>query len=193
MTVPPERVWRVFPWDPGAADGEPFSASYVPPEQGSGRFGLPDRASTVLYSAETPAHAIAERIHYFRGHALAEADLVVAGHRLALVSMRLPSELREAVADLCDPRVLVRLRVRPDDTASRHRRATQRVAAAVRARGHAGLRWWSAFFGDWHSVVLFRDRLEEPLTYDTPEPLSLAHEHVRDAARLLGIGLARAA
>src|SRR6266511_953811 len=30
--------WRVFPWDPGAKLGEPFSPSYIHPNQGSGRF-----------------------------------------------------------------------------------------------------------------------------------------------------------
>jgi hypothetical protein len=146
----------------------------------------------VLYSAETPEHAIAEQVQHFRGHTLEEEDLTVAGHRLALISMTLPSELCEGIADLCDPKVLVRLRVRPDETASRHRATTQRIAASVHARGHAGLRWWSAFFGDWHAVVLFRDRLDETLTYSTPDPLTLRHDGLRESARLIGLTLARA-
>jgi hypothetical protein len=182
----------VFPWDPRASDGSPFSASHPPTGQGSGRFDLPGHPAGVLYSAETPEHAIAERIQQYRGGVLDDADLVVARRRLALVSMALPAELGDGVADLCDPRVLVRLRVRPDDTASRHRRATQRISAAVHARGHTGLRWWSAFFGDWHAVVLFRDRLHAPPTCSAPEPLSIHHQQLRDAAGLLGIRLGRA-
>lgn len=193
MTAPAERAWRVFPWDPRASDGDPFSAAYRPPVQGSGRFDLPGLTAGVLYLAETPEHAIAERIHHYRGHTLEDADLVVAGHRLALVSVMLPADVREGIADLCDARVLVRLRVRPDDTASRQRRTTQRIAAAVQSKGHTGLRWWSAFFGDWHAVVLFRDGLERALTFDTPEPLSFHHQHLRDAAASLGVVLPRAA
>jgi hypothetical protein len=160
--------------------------------QGAGRFDLRDRQAGVLYSAETPEHAIAEQVQHFRGHTLEEGDLTVAGRRLALVSMALPSDVREGVADLCDPTVLVRLRVRPDETASRHRATTQRIAASVHARGHAGLRWWSAFFGDWHAVVLFRDRVSGPLACSAPEPLSLRHDGLREAARQLGVVLARA-
>ena len=43
--------WRVFPWDAAAKPGEPFSSSYVYPNQGSGRFDLRD--VPVLYLAET--------------------------------------------------------------------------------------------------------------------------------------------
>jgi hypothetical protein len=191
--MPPagQRVWRAFPWDPRARDDEPFSPSYLPMGQGSGRFDLPGRPDGVLYTAETPEHAIAERIQQYRGRVLEDADLVVARHRLALVAMEVPLELREGVADLCDARVLVKLRVRPDDTASRHRATTQRIAASVYAGGHTGLRWWSAFFGDWHAVVLFRDRLAARPRFDVPEPLTPGHQALRDAAGLLGLALAR--
>lgn len=186
-------MWRVFPWDPRAGDGEPFSPSYLPPGQGSGRFDLPGHPDGVLYTAETPEHAIAERIQQYRGGVLDDADLVVARHRLAIVAMDVPPGLGDGVADLCDPRVLVTLGVRPDDTASRHRPTTQRIAAAVYAGGHTGLRWWSAFFGDWHAVVLFRDRLARRPRFDAPEPLTLAHRALREAADLLGLGLTRRA
>jgi hypothetical protein len=192
VSQPPERVWRVFPWDPRARAGEPFSADHVPAGQGAGRFDLRGRLAGVLYSAETPEHAIAEQIQHFRGQVLEDRDLVAAGHRLALVPIALPADLSARVADLCDPKLLVRLRVGPDATASRHRATTQEIAGAVHTRGHAGLRWWSAFFGDWHVVVLFRDRIAVPLEYGAPEPLSLRHEGLRDAARQLGLALARA-
>lgn len=188
---PPALVWRVFPWDPDAADGEPFSPTYVPPLQGKGRFDLPGVPGGVLYCAETPEHAVAEQIQHLRGQTLDEADLRIAGRGLALVPVTLPPMVRERVADLCDPEELLRLGVRPDETASRDRRLTQRIAASVHAAGHAGLRWWSALNGDWHTVVLFRDRLDSPLEYGAPERLTLDHPAVQEAARILGIRLNR--
>lgn len=193
MTLPPGHAWRVFPWDPDAAAGERFSPGYVPPGQGKGRFDLPGVPGGVLYLAETPEHAAAELVQQYRGQSLDDADLVVAGRRLALVAVALPDPLREDVLDLCDPAALLRLGVRPDETASRDRGATQRISAAVHAAGHAGLRWWSAFSGDWHTLLLFRDRIRTPLGFDTPEPLALDHPALREAARALGIVVERPA
>lgn len=185
------RIWRVFPWDPRARSGQSFSPSYLPTAQGTGRFDLPGRASGVLYTAETPEHAIGERIQFYRGQVLDTSDLIVAGKALALASAALPPEIRGNVADLCDPRVLARLRTRPDEAAFRQRQTTQRIAETVFASGQSGLRWWSAFFGEWHSVVIFRERLTAPLTWSAPEPLSIDDARVREAARLLGIVVAR--
>lgn len=193
MTAAPARAWRVFPWDPEAAAGERFSPSYVPPAQGKGRFDLPGVPGGVLYLAETPEHAVAELVQQYRGQSLDDADLVAAGRRLALVAAALPDPLRESVLDLCDPGRLVALGVRPDETASRDRRATQRIGAGVHAAGHAGLRWWSAFSGDWHTLLLFRDRISQPLAFEAPEPLVLDHPALREAARALGIEVAGAA
>lgn len=187
MTRPPGRAWRAFPWDPDAVDGERFSPSFVPPVQGKGRFDLPGVPGGVLYLAETPEHAAAELIQQYRGQALDDADLVVAGRRLALAAVSLPDRLRDGVLDLCDAAELVRTGVQPDRTASRDRRATQRIAAAVHAAGHAGVRWWSAFSGDWHTLVLFRDRVGAPLAFSAPEPLTLAHPALGEAALALGV------
>ncbi|MET0399240.1 MAG: RES family NAD+ phosphorylase [Longimicrobiaceae bacterium] len=192
MSAAPARAWRVFPWDPEAAAGERFSPSYVPPAQGKGRFDLPGVPGGVLYLAETPEHAVAELVQQYRGQSLDGAELVAAGRRLALVAVALPDPLRESVVDLCDPAELVRLGVRPDETASRDRGATQRMGAGVHAAGHAGLRWWSAFSGDWHTLLLFRDRIGKPLAFGAPEPLALEHPALQEAARELGIGIAAA-
>jgi len=51
--------WRVFPWERAAKSGEPFSSSYVYPNQGSGRFDLRD--VPVLYLAETAGLSPATR------------------------------------------------------------------------------------------------------------------------------------
>ncbi len=54
-------LWRAFPWDCTAPEGGPFSVrSVAPPHmQNYGRFDLHGRPS-VLYLAQTPAHAVAE-------------------------------------------------------------------------------------------------------------------------------------
>lgn len=187
MTAPPERVWRVFPWDPTAPAGARFSPGFAPATQGQGRFDLPGRPGGVRYAAETPEHAVAEMIQHFRGQRLAAADLRIGGHGLALVDLTLAPGLRERIVDLCDPAALVGLGLRPDTTASHDRKTTQRIAADLHDARHPGLRWWSAFTGDWHMVVLFRDRLERPPDSGPPQALAIDHPAVMGAARALGI------
>ncbi|HYH82841.1 MAG TPA: RES family NAD+ phosphorylase [Longimicrobium sp.] len=184
------RLWRVFPWDPAARDGEPFSATFVPGGQGRGRFDLPGRASGVLYAAEGPEHAVAEMIQRFRNQPapLEMDDLVVAGHALALVEVQVSAGLGGRIANLCAPDLLARHGIAPDATAARERLTSQRVAEALLAEGYAGLRWWSAFFGEWHTTVLFRERAAAgDLAYGTPVPLDLGHAALREAARWLDV------
>lgn len=184
-------LWRVFPWDPDAEAGAPFSPSFVPPRQGAGRFDLPDAA--VLYLAESPEHAVAERIQGWRGQALEPFDLTDGQHPLALVSVTLAAQPTSAIADCCDPAVLVRLEVRPDVLASRDLARTRAIALAVRERGHVGLRWWSSLGGDWHTMVLFLDRVEAgAFSWGEPERLTLEHAAVEAACAQLGIRRTRA-
>ncbi|MGD2047240.1 MAG: RES family NAD+ phosphorylase [Gemmatimonadota bacterium] len=115
----------------------------------------------------------------------------VSGHRLALVRAEISEALGEDLADLCDPASLLELDVRPDETAAASRRTTQAIAEQVHAARFAGLRWWSAFRGEWHTLVLFPDRHgPRAVRFDVPEPLDLSHEAVRTAMRELGIGRA---
>jgi hypothetical protein len=181
------EAWRVFPWDPDAAPGAPFSPGWVPPSQGQGRFDLPSTPGGVIYLAETPEHAVAEMIQHYRGQTLDAADLRVAGRPLALARITIDDELMAGVADLCDAAVLSRLGIQPDETASSNRRTTQRIAAQLYAAGHSGLRWWSALTGDWHTLVLFRDRTKTHLRFAPPQPLTLSHAAVIEATRALGI------
>jgi hypothetical protein len=191
VTEPSERLWRVFPWDPSAEDGAPFSASYVPPVQGKGRFDLPGIPAGVLYLAESPEHAIGETIQHFRGARLDAADLIVRGCSLALANVTLPTKVRSGIVDLCDPGVLAEAGIRPDRLASRSRAVTQQISAELHAGGRPGLRWWSALSGDWHTLVIFRDRLEEAPAYGQPESLTLTHTALREAASALGLPLDR--
>lgn len=59
-------LWRVFPWDQGAAEGERFSASFVPGGQGRYRFDLRGNPLGIIYFAEIEAHAVAEMIQAYR-------------------------------------------------------------------------------------------------------------------------------
>lgn len=97
-------AWRVFPWDPRAAEDEPFSVSFVPGGQGYGRFDLPSQDA-----------------------------------------------------------------------------------------GYDGLRWWSVFFGEWHTLALYADRVPiDTLRFSAPEVLELDHPAVREAADQLGISVVAA-
>lgn len=182
-------LWRVFPWDPQAEEGQPFSASFVPGGQGGGRFDLPESRAGVLYLAEAPEHAIAERLQVFRNQTVDAADLRLAGHGLALTRTELPDDVWERGADLCDAAELARHGVGPDELAARSRGTTQRIGRSIHAAGHTGFRWWSAFFGEWHTIVLFRDRLDRPPGYGPPELLRLDTPALVETARLLDIEL----
>jgi hypothetical protein len=179
--------WRAFPWDRQAARGTPLSPSYVPRPTGRGRFDLPLDRSRVLYVAESPEHAVAESLQPWRNRPLRDAHLVRAGRALALVRVELPADGITTLLDLCDPRALVAIRTGPDAVASRRRHRTQPIALTAWDAGHAGLRWWSVFGGDWHGVVLFADRLLPSLSFRDPEPLTPDHPAVRLAAARLGM------
>src|SRR4051812_41937329 len=110
-------VWRVFPFDRSARDGEPYSVRSVAPahRQTGGRFDL--GTVSVLYLAETPAHALAEVWRQFTGSILPPDLLRHSRHPLALVELRIPDAIAEDVADLTDPSVLARFGIRPDTLA----------------------------------------------------------------------------
>lgn len=183
------RFWRVAPWDPDVGEGRLFSPSYIPPATGRGRFDLPTACSPVLYVAESPEHAIAEAVHPWRNRLLRDVHLLRAGRPLALVSVELAPEKAADLADLCDPGTLGRLGVSADRVASADRRRTRAIASRVWDRGHVGLRWWSAFHGDWCGVVVFAARVRRSLRFGRPEVLAAENEPLREAAAALGMQL----
>jgi hypothetical protein len=179
---------RVFPWDPRAVDGAPYSPTFVPVQQGSGRFDLAD--SPVLYLGDAPEHAVAEMLQGFRGRPFLASALRRFGWPLALLRVEVPDDLAALVADLDDPARLVALGLRPSDVVSDDRARTRAIAARLHDDGASGLRWWSKLSGDWHAVVLFVDRVPfDRLTLSDPEPLSPSHPAVVGACRQLGISL----
>jgi hypothetical protein len=68
-------------------------------------------------------------------------DLTVWGHRNALVSVSLATDVWPRTKDLCEPGAMAELQITRDRPADRDRRLTQQIAATLRARRHAGLRW----------------------------------------------------
>jgi hypothetical protein len=93
-----------------------------------------------------------------------------------------------ASADLCAPDLLARQRIAPHQIAARRSATSQRIASLLNGAGYAGLRWWSSFWGEWHSVVLFVDRAEASAPrFGAPDALSLDHTAVRDAMAALGM------
>lgn len=192
MSTPEETtrsVWRVFPWDPEAPRGTRFSPSYIPRSTGRGRFDLPQDLSPVLYTAETPDHAVGELLQPWRGRPLQPFHLTRAGKTLAVARLTISPGTAQNLANLCDPGLLVQMRMEPDATASRLRDRTQPIAREAWEAGHHGVRWWSSFWGDWHTVVLFVARTREDLAFGTPQALTVHHPAVRQAADLLGMAL----
>lgn len=180
------EYWRVFPWDPDSEPGDPFSPTHVPLSQHSGRFDL--GFAPVLYLAEEPAHAVAEKIHRFRGGALKDHHLREFGYTLALCSFTPADDAGGSLLDLCAPTLLARYRIRPDAVAARDVAASQAVALQAHSEGFSGLRWWSSFFGEWHGVVLFLDRVGlGEIELGQPEALALDHVAVDAAAEALGM------
>jgi hypothetical protein len=189
--VNPVPLWRVFPWDPSAAEGERFSAAFVPGGQGRHRFDLSGNPLGVIYLAETEEHAVAETIQAYRNspQPLTNDDLTAWGHRYALVSGSLAADVWPRVEDLCEPTALTELGITADRPAYRDRRLTRKIASTLHDRQRAGLRWWSAFWGEWHTTVLFRDQLpRDAITFGDPVQLDVDSPPVVEAARLLDIG-----
>jgi hypothetical protein len=140
----------------------------------------------VAYLAASPEHAVAEVIQPWRGGRIGSAHLRRAGLPLALTRVTLGGA-DVSLADLCRAELLDRLAVEPDRTASRDRAITQSIARRIWDDGYAGLRWWSSFWGDWHTHVLFMERADGAVRFDVPEVLDPDHPAVRLSAEMLGI------
>ena len=130
-------LWRVFPWDPAAAAGEPFSPSYINPCQEDGRYDLGGRP-LILNLADSPAHAIGEQIQGRHGRNLRAADLRESGRPLALVRVTIGGG-SSAIPDLSLPHALHRFGCRPDQLMSRDPKCSQRLSRRLHRRGGSRL------------------------------------------------------
>ena len=187
MSLRPRPAWRMFPWDPDAAQGTPFSPSHVPPFQGHARFDLSDSPQGILYLTETPEHAIAEKLQDLRNQPLDDADLFEGGSRYALAAVELPETVFAEMVDLCDPPAIVERNTPPDEVAALARATTQAISRRLYEAGCTGFRWWSAFFGEWHNLVIFRDRLAEQPAFSEPQWVRPDNPHLQITAERLGI------
>lgn len=185
-------TWRCFPWDTNAAEGAPFSSSYLVPGQTVCRFDLGDRPP-VRYLAESPEYAIDEVLSPFRGTTFRPSYLRQSGHALALVEVRLSPSLVQRIPDCTEPDTLVTLGIRPDALAHHDRTLTQAIARRLHTLGAdsgtpAGLRWWSGLTGAWHANVVFTDReRRRDVTFGTPRHLKSDDADVVRALSILGI------
>lgn len=185
-------MWRCFPWDPDARAGAPFSAAYLVPGQTVGRFDLHDRPP-VRYLAESPEHALGEVLGPFRGTEFRPAYLRQQGRRLALAQVVIAPSLAERLPDCTDPAVLAALGLRPDALAHHDRTLTQAIARRLHEHGAAtgtpaGLRWWSALTGGWHTTIVFTDRERAgEVTFGPPRHVEARDPAVVRALSVLGI------
>jgi hypothetical protein len=93
------------------------------------------------------------------------------------------------LVDLDDPAVLLREGLRPSHVATTDRARTRADAARLFDANPeaAGLRWWSTLEASWLNVTLF-DRAAPMLRLRDVRALASADDHVRAAARFLGLG-----
>jgi hypothetical protein len=179
-------LFRVFPSIPGARPNDPGGPLYVPLfDQGGGRHDNPDHYG-VLYLSRAQASPVAEKLRDYRGRGLADTDLFDEGSRLVLA--RIDDDALTALIDLDDPANLVARGLRPSVVATRQRKPTRRMALRLYEEGADGFEWWSTIEASWINVTLFADRVGGRLSVAAePEPLTLDHPAVREAAEAVGV------
>jgi hypothetical protein len=179
-------LWRVLPWDPSAKPRDRGGPLYIPRVfQGQGRHDNRARYGCLYASIDARA-AVAEILAQFRGEPLTEGLLDIESTRLAAVPLHLADDTK--LIDLDEPRVLGRERLRPSVVATHDRVATQSYAERLfdTHPDAAGVRWWSTIESSWINVTLF-DRGLRRARAGTPEPLTLDHPAVVEAAEFLGL------
>lgn len=174
-------VHRVHLWHADAKPSEPYSAEFIPPQQGYGRWDNPD-LYTLRYLATSPEGAIIEA---FGSHAIWREDMFRTGdssHTIrALSTFDLPEDT--VFADLSDPRLLIEYNVTVTEVVKRNPRATQRLAARLfQSHEFDGIAWWSYYQPSLTLIALFQP--DEAQLVDTV-PLSLDLSEVQEAARLV--------
>jgi hypothetical protein len=136
---------------------------------------------------------VAEALAPFRGTTFRPGYLRRSGHPLALVTVDIADSLAVRIVDCTVPEVLARYNVRPDDLAHHDRTVTQAIArrlhdAGLRTGNPAGLRWWSALTGAWHTIVVFTDRENAgEVVFGGPQIVDGSHPALLRAAAVLGI------
>lgn len=182
-------LYRLFPYRPDAGLREEGGPLYVPRlYQGGGRHDNPDRYGAVYGSREVVS-VVAELLWRFRDRPVTEVFLRWEDVPYAVAPLDdggLPELL-----DLDDPRNLLARGLRPSGVATRDRERTQSLALGLYDEGATGFEWWSTIEASWINVTLFANRAVRRLRLAArPEPLTLEHPAVREAAELVGVRLA---
>ena len=157
------RLYRVFPWLPRAAAGEPGHPLYIPEPSGAGRADNPNDYRA-LYLSGAEAGAVAEAfgtLKLWTPRMFARPDL--PGSTRALAAYEIGDDL--AIFDLDDPDALKSLDLRPSQVVTRDRDVTQRWALAVyRQARWSGVRWWSYYDPRWYSYAVWNISGLRPVT-----------------------------
>jgi hypothetical protein len=179
-------LYRVFPRIPGAGEEQPGGPLYVPWwDQGGGRHDNPDEFG-VLYLSRVPISPIAEILKDYRPRPITRNTLLNEGAPLCLAPV--DDATLDGLVDLDDPRTLADRALRPSTVATRDREVTQPLAFALHQEGVDGFEWWSTIEASWINVTLFADRVAGRLSVvGEPEPLTLDHPAVREAAEAVGV------
>jgi len=179
-------VYRIFPYLPTAASGEPGHPEYEHRPQRGGRIDHPDYF--VWYVAAQPTAAVGEVFGNLAtwGNSMF-AFPVLPGARRALGTYRLPGDLK--LLDLDDPAELVARSMRPTQVVVRNLPATQawghriwseRDSLEPSRRRWQAVKWWSFHRPSWDILASW----ERP-DVELVEDLALDHPAVRDAAMAL--------
>jgi hypothetical protein len=179
-------LYRTFPRIAGAGPTDPGGPLFVPRlEQRRGRHDNPE-AYGALYLSRVPASPIAEVLREYVARGAPPHPLFREGSPIGLATI--DDSTIEELLDLDDPRSLVARDLRPSEVATRVRRTTQRQALRLYEEGVDGLAWWSTIEASWINVTLFEDRVAGRLdVVGEPEPLTLDHPAVREAAETVGV------
>lgn len=181
------KLYRVFPWDPDAAEDEIGGVFYSPRQkQGAGRHDVP-HLDGVLYSSLTAQSALAEFIQFYRGRKISKIHLRRPDK---LITSMAHFEYRNSarLVDLDDPDVLVRFHLKPSQVMTHDRSVTRNMAETLYASGAKGLLWPSALEASWINATLFTTRCRGSLSLiGKIAPVTLVMPEMGAAASFLNV------
>jgi RES domain len=171
-------LYRVFPFVANARPSEPGGALFTP-YGGAGRIANPNLYNE-LYLSSTAAGALSEA--FGRLDTWTDAIFAQPDRPYALATYELSDHA--TICDLDNAGRLLAYELRPSDVVARDRSITQTWAALIyRSKKWNGIAWWSRYDSRWRSLGVW-NRKQLRLKRN-PEPLSLEHAAVQEAAMLL--------
>jgi hypothetical protein len=173
------KLYRVFPYDAGAAQIDKGGALFVPPASGLGRIDNADLYS-VLYVASTPHAAIAES---FGRLAVWRPSTFIHGSGLPYAVSTYETTDDHLIFDLDEIDALRSIGItRPTDVITRDRTKTQAWARSVFAMGRfIGARWWSYYNPDWPVMGLWDSSSLTPVATEAVSTTSMLVQETASA------------